>query len=88
MRHRNFNHANQEAYKAKRLTIPNESREQYEYAAEALIALGEMMKKALRQKKSFFLLQLECDYLIQETHRDLKANGNGNAKYFDYKGAK
>ena len=87
MRYRNFNHANQEVYKAKRLTIPNESREQYAYAAESLIALGEMMKKALRQKKAFFLLQLECDYLIQETHCDLKANGNGDAKYFDYKGA-
>lgn len=88
MRYRNFNYANQEPYKAKRLTIPNESKEQYEYAAKSLIALGEMMKKALRQKKSFFLLRLECDYLIQEAHRDLKANGNGNAKYFDYKGAK
>ena len=72
---------------AKRITIPAESKEHYQVAAEIFAQLSRDMHKALRLKTSFTVTKLAMDHLINQAGQDLKHSANKNAKSFHYKGA-
>ena len=61
---------------AKRITIPAESKDQYEKAAKEFMQLGDLMQKALNQKTSFISKKTYLDYLITCTNWNLKAHAD------------
>ena len=71
---------------AKRITIPAESKQQYQMAAKEFMQLGQQMQKALNQKTSFISQKTYLDYLISNCNWNLKAYANDNNDSYHYKG--
>jgi hypothetical protein len=73
---------------ARRIAIPAESQEQYEFAVVRLEQMTRQMRKALKQKTSFISKKLHLDYLIHTAGQDLKGFANEDGETYHYKGVK
>lgn len=73
---------------ARRIAIPAENQDQYEFAVVRLEEMTRQMRKALKQKTSFISKKLHIDYLIHTAGQDLKGFANEDNDTFHYKGVK
>lgn len=73
---------------ARRIAIPAENQEQYEYAVVRLEDMTGQMRKVLKQKTSFISKKLHLDFLIHTAGQDLKGFANEDGETYHYKGVK
>lgn len=73
---------------ARRIAIPAENQEQYEFAVVRLEEMARQMRKVLKQKTSFISKKLHLDFLIHTAGQDLKGFANEDNDTFHYKGVK